>query len=184
MTDDKIVELYFDRNEQAITYTKSKYEKYLYTIAYNILNIREDSEESVNDTYVSAWNTMPPQKPTVLKTYLSKLTRNISLKRFRHNNAQKRGGGETSLALDELTYIASSEDVEDIFDSNELLKLIHSFLQNLKDEQRQIFLARYFYVYSIKDISRKLGYTQSKVKMSLKRTRDTLYNKLKEEGLV
>ena len=99
MTDDKIVELYFDRNEQAITYTKTKYEKYLYTIAYNILNIREDSEESVNDTYVSAWNTMPPQKPKVLKTYLSKLTRNISLKRFRHNNAQKRGGGETSLVL-------------------------------------------------------------------------------------
>lgn len=184
MTDEKIIKLYFDRNEQAITCTKNKYEKYLYTIAHNILNNKEDSEESVNDTYISAWNTMPPKKPSVLKTYLSKLTRNISLKRFRYNTAQKRGGGEITLAIEELNNFSCGKTTEDEFDKNQLIEFLRNFLSKISDEQRQIFLARYFYIYSIKDISKKLGYSQSKVKMSLKRTRDTLHDELRKEGLL
>ena len=150
MTDEKIINLYFDRNEKAISVTKDKYGKYLYTIAYNILHIKEDSEESVNETYLSAWNTIPPKKPTVLKTYLGKLTRNISLKCFRNNSAQKRGGTQTDLALDELSEILSSnESIEDNIEREELLSLIKQFTSNLNKEHRQIFLARYFYLYPI-----------------------------------
>ncbi|MBQ8538887.1 MAG: sigma-70 family RNA polymerase sigma factor [Ruminococcus sp.] len=185
MTDENIIKLYFDRNEKAISATKDKYGKYLYKIAYNILHIKEDSEESVDDTYLGAWNTIPPKKPSVLKTYLCKLTRNISLKRFRTYSAQKRGGAQTTLALSELEDIlVDSESTEEKIERNELLKFIKQFVSDLKTEQRQIFLARYFYLYSVKDIAHKLGYTESKIKVTLMRTRDRLYERIKEEGLI
>ncbi len=185
MTDENIIKLYFDRNEKAILVTKNKYDRYLYTIAYNILHIKEDSEESVNETYLGAWNTIPPKKPAILKTYLSKLTRNISLKRFRKITALKRGGSQIDFALDELEAIlTSSESLEEKIEREELLEIIKQFVSELKTEQRQIFLMRYFYLYPIKDIARKLGHSESKVKVTLKRTRDKLCEKLKEEGLI
>ena len=185
MTDENIVKLYFDRNEKAISVTKNKYGKYLYTIAHNILHIKEDSEESVNETYLAAWNTIPPKKPNVLKAYLAKLTRNISLKCFRKNTAEKRGGSQTDLALDELSEVFSAADsVEETIEREELLAIIHNFISDLDTEQRRIFLARYWYLYSIKDISKKLNYTESKVKVTLKRTRDKLNEMLKKEGLL
>lgn len=185
MTDENIIKLYFDRNEKAISVTKDKYGKYLYTIAHNILHIKEDSEESVNETYLAAWNTIPPKKPNVLKTYLAKLTRNISLKCFRKSTAQKRGGSQTDVALDELGEILSPADsAEETIEHKELLQATHSFIEALDIEQRRIFLARYWYLYSITDISKKLGYSESKVKVTLKRTRDKLSEKLRKEGLI
>ncbi len=185
MTDENIIKLYFDRNEQAISVTKNKYGKYLYTIAYNILHIKEDCEESVSDTYLGAWNTMPPKKPNVLQTYLGKLTRNISLKRFRNNSTQKRGGTQTDIALEELSEIlASDNSVEETIERDVLLNFVQRFVKGLENEQRQIFIARYWYMYSIKDISQKLGYSESKVKSALKRSRDKLKDELKKEGLI
>ncbi len=185
MTDENIIKLYFDRNEQAISATKSKYGKYLYTIAYNILHINEDCEESVSETYLGAWNTMPPKKPNVLQTYLGKLTRNISLKRFRNNSAQKRGGTQTDIALEELSEVlASNDSVEETIERDVLLSFIQQFIEGLENEQRRIFIARYWYMYSIKDISQKLGYSESKVKSTLKRTRDKLKDEIEKEGLI
>ncbi len=185
MTDEKIVELYFIRDERAIEFTKNKYENYLYTIAYNILKDKSDSDESVNDTYMGAWNSIPPHKPNVFKTYLSKLTRNISMKKFRYNTAKKRYNSQMELAIDELRELeCTCESVEDTFDEKELARFIEKFISELEINKRVIFLARYWYFYSIHDIAHKLGYTESKVKMTLKRTRDTLFEKLKKEGLL
>lgn len=185
MTDEKIIKLYFDRDERAISVTKNKYGKYLYTIAYNILQTKEDSEESVNDTYLGAWSTIPPKKPNVLKTYLAKLTRNISIKKLSYNHAQKRGGTQSTFALDELRCIVNSADsVEVKIERELLLEFIKRFISELPTDQRQIFVARYWYIYSVKDISRKLGFSESKVKTTLMRTRDKLSNELRKEGLI
>ena len=185
MEDEKIVALYWARDEQAIALTKEKYESYLYTIALRILSTIEDAEESVSDTYVGAWNSMPPQKPSVLRTYLGRITRNISLKRCRYLHAQKRYSGEATLALDELSEIVpDTETTESEAERKELIGAIQSFLTALNSEQRMIFLMRYWYLYSIADTAKKLGFSQSKVKMTLKRTCDSLRDLLEKEGLL
>lgn len=184
MEDKEIVALYWARDERAIALTKEKYEQYLYTIARNILQTIQDAEESVNDTYVGAWNSMPPQQPSVLRTYLGRITRNISLKRCRYQHAQKRYSGEAALALDELSEAVSDGDsAADTVERRELIKVIQAFLAGLSKENRMIFLLRYWYLFSVADTARRLGYTQSKVKMSLKRTRDSLRELLEKEGL-
>lgn len=185
MTDEKIIELYFDRDEQAITLTKLKYESYLYTIAYNILSDKPDSEECVNDTYMGAWDSIPPHRPNVLKTYLSKLTRNISLKKLRYNTAKKRNNSQIELAIDELKDLeCTAENVESKLDEKELVEFIGKFISKLEINKRRIFLARYWYFFSVRDIAKKLDYTESKVKTTLKRTRDKLFEELKKEGLL
>ena len=185
MNDEKIIEMYFDRDEQAITLTKLKYESYLYTIAYNILSDKPDSEECVNDTYMGAWNSIPPHKPSVLKTYLSKLTRNISLKKLRYKTAQKRNNSQVEIAIDELSDLqCTSDNVESSLDEKELVEFIGRFISELEINKRRIFLARYWYFFSVRDIARKLGYTESKVKTTLKRTRDKLFEELKKEGQI
>lgn len=183
MEDEKIVALYWNRDESAIAHTKEKYDRYLHTVALNILSSLQDAEESVSDTYVGAWNSMPPQKPAVLRTYLGKLTRNISLKRYRFLHAEKRFSSETALALDELTEVVpDSETAESEAERQELIRIIHAFLSRLEGDSRMIFLMRYWYLYSVSDTAKKLGFTQSKVKMTLKRTRDSLRDFLREEG--
>ena len=185
MTDEKIIELYFGRDERAISFTKNKYENYLYTIAYNILKDKPDSDECVNDTYMGAWNSIPPQKPNILKTYLSKLTRNISMKKLRYNTAKKRYNSQYDLAIDELRELeCTTENVEDKYDEKVIAEFIGKFISELELNKRTIFLARYWYFFSIHDIARKLGYTESKVKTTLKRTRDKLFEELKKEGLI
>lgn len=170
MTDEKIVELYWSRNETAIALTKDRYEKYLYSIAYRIINIAEDSEESVNDTYLGAWNSMPPNRPANLKTYLGRLTRNITLNRVRKNNAQKRGSKTTQEAFEELSEVLEDKaDTELSVEQKMLAEYIQRFLGELSRGDRIIFLMKYWNFYSIKEISSKCGYSQSKVKMSLKR---------------
>ena len=128
MEDNAIIDLYFRRSEQAIVETDMKYGGYCYSIAYNILTNREDSEESVSDTYMAAWNTIPPRRPNFLNAFLGKLTRHISIDRWRKYNAKKRGGGEIILALDELENCVDVHNTENTFERKELTRVLNQFL--------------------------------------------------------
>ena len=179
MDDSKIIELYFDRDKSAITQTKDKYGRLLYSVSYNILNDREDAEECENDTYMAAWEQIPPTKPQVLSAFLSRITRNISFKKLRSQTAQKRGGGNSLLPIDELAdYIP---DKTNAFTTLELTEILNKILRELPTRDRQVFICHYWYCDSIKDISRQFGFTQSKVKMILSRTRAKLLDHLEAQ---
>ncbi len=183
MEDKSIVELYFQRNEQAIAETASKYGNYCYSIAYNILNSSGDAEESVNDTYNDAWRTIPPHRPSILSTFLGKITRRISIDRFRRRTAEKRGGGELPLVLEELEEcIAGEKSIEEELERRRLSEVVNAFVLSLKGTEQKVFLCRYWYADSIGSISRRLGFSESKVKSMLFRTREKLRSLLIKEG--
>lgn len=184
MEDQKIVELYWNRDEKAIDETRVKYGRYCHQIAYNILRNIEDTDESVNDTYLGAWNSMPPHRPMVLATFLGKITRRISLNRWRMKKAQKRGGGETELALEELMEcIPSGKSVEESVEAQELGKIIDGFLDTLPLTERRVFICRYWYLDTIEELCGRFGFSQSKVKTMLYRTRGKLLVVLEKEGI-
>ncbi len=184
MDDSKIVELYWQRNEDAIKETRDKYGRYCYSIAYNILSSRQDAEECENDTYLEEWQSIPPQKPDTLRGFLGMLTRRVSLDRWRRGRAEKRGGGEAALSFDELEEcIPSGKTIDEELAAKDLARIISSFLEALPTTECDVFLRRYFYFDSIKDICHSYGFGQSKVKMMLKRTREKLLSKLTEEGI-
>lgn len=184
MEDSQIINLYFARSEQAIQETDTKYGGYCYSIAYNILASPEDAEESVSDTYLSAWNAMPPRRPPLLAAFLGKITRNISIDRWRKYRAFKRGEGQMEIALEELKECVSGrESAEDTAIRREILAGINRFLDTLDDTQRSVFLCRYWYLDSTEEIAEKSGFTVSKVKSMLLRIRKRLYAFLQEEGL-
>lgn len=184
MEDKYIVELYWSRDERAIEETKKKYNGYCHSIAYNILCNSEDAEECVNDTYLGAWNSIPPHKPELLSTFLGKITRNLSLKKWRGKTADKRGGGEVALTLDELQEcIPASNNIQEALEVKELAELIDTFLRSIPDDERRVFICRYWHMDSIADIGEQFGYGQSKVKMMLSRTRKKLQDKLVKEGV-
>ena len=181
--DERIVALYWSRSETAITETASKYGDYLNNISYNILFNREDAQECVNDTYRNAWNSMPPHRPSILSTFLGKITRRISIDRWRKRNAEKRGGGELALALEELEdCVSGSGSVEGEMERRELVKLFHDFLNTLPATERRVFLCRYWYMDSIQTIALQFGFSQSKVTSMLHRTRAKLRVVLEKEG--
>lgn len=183
MDDQAIIGLYFDRSETAIAETAQKYGSYCFSIAFNILSDREDSEESVNDTYMATWNNIPPRVPTVLATFLGRLTRNISLNRWRTRQAYKRGGGELPLALEELEgCISGGETPEEQLEKKELLRALNRFLAGLPETERKIFVCRYWYLDPISDTAARLGWTESRVKSQLHRTRNKLRRHLEKEG--
>ena len=183
MDDKSIVDLYFSRIQDAIPQTDKKYGRYCYSIAYNILTNKEDAEESVSDTYMTAWRTIPPRRPSVLSTFLGKITRHISIDRWRERAATKRGGGEVPLALEELNdCVAGQLNVEMEYERKEIVKAYVKFLDTLPITERRVFLCRYWYVESIETISDKFGFSQSKVKTMLHRTRAKLRKQLAEEG--
>ena len=183
MDDKSIVDLYFSRNQDAIIHTDKKYGRYCYSIAYNILTNKQDAEESGSDTYMTAWSTIPPRRPSVLSTFLGKITRHIAIARWRARSASKRGGGEVTLALEELEEcIAGHQNLEMEFERKELLRAYVKFLDTLPVTERRVFLCRYWYVDSIDSISEKFGFSQSKVKTMLYRTRNKLRKALWEEG--
>ena len=184
MEDNRIVDLYWMRNERAITETESKYGKYCYAIAYNILCDKEDADESVNDTYLGAWNAIPPHRPSVLRTFLGKITRRVSLKKWRDSHRDKRGGNEVSLALDELSEcVPSNVTVEDEVIVAELSKALNRFIEDLPVTERRVFICRYWYLDSIEKISMDFCFSSSKVKSMLHRTRAKLFSHLKKEGV-
>lgn len=183
MEDNAIIDLYFDRSETAISETAAKYGPYCYSIAYNILTNREDAEESVSDTYMAAWNAMPPRRPSILSTFLGKITRHLSIDRWRARNAYKRGGGELVVAMDELeACISDGEDVQKVLERKELARCVNRFLEALPETERSVFLCRYWYFDSIADMEGNFGFSQSKLKSMLHRLRGKLREQLKKEG--
>ena len=184
MDDQAIIELYWERSEDAISKTAAKYGGYCYTIAYNILSNNEDAEESVNDTWLAAWNTMPPRRPKLLAAFLGKMTRFISLDRWKNRTARKRGGGEVPLVLEELEEcISGDENVEKEYLQKEFAKSLNQFVENLPDVERKVFLCRYWYMDSIEDIAERFGFSESKVASMLHRTRGKLRKMLEQEGI-
>ena len=183
MEDREIVDLYWDRNERAISETAEKYERYLLKIAWNILADREDSEESVNDTYLHAWNAMPPHRPSLLSTFLGKITRQLSIDIYRKRHASKRGGSEYALSLDELAdCVPATGGPEQEFEANELASAIDRFLRDLPAEARNLFLARYYFMDPLKDAAASCGLTEANAKTVLFRTRQKLKEYLGKEG--
>ena len=184
MNDSQIVALYWARDEAALSESAVKYGAYCRTIAWNILHSDEDSDETVNDTWLGAWNAMPPHRPSVLSTFLGKITRRLSLKRWRSNEAQKRGGGETALALDELMdCIPNGKSIDERLAAEELARVIDSFLASLPAAERQVFVRRYWYMAPISEICKQYGYSKSKTESMLYRTRKKLLMKLTAEGV-
>ncbi len=185
MDDSEIIELYWSRTERAISETAAKYGGFCYCIAYNILANNEDAEESVNDTYMAAWTAMPPQRPNILAAFLAKITRHLSIDRWRSRNRCKRGGGEIVLALEELAECASDDQtVEKAFAQKQLAELFSRFLDSLPETERRIFLCRYWYLDPISDIANYYGFSNSKVTSMLHRIRGKLRAALEKEGLL
>ena len=183
MDDTTIVQLYWDRDERAIPATSGKYGNYCNSIAWNILGNREDAEECVNDTYMRAWNSMPPHRPNALSAFLGKITRNVSLNRYKQNTADKRGGGEVPAVLEEIAELVSDTDsVEQEVDRRELVKAIDAFLDGLPTEKRSLFLCRYWYFDSVSDLASRFGMTENHVSITLNRLRRKLHNDLLERG--
>ncbi len=185
MDDNLIIDLYWARSESAIGETDRKYGSYLGTIAYNILCSHEDAGEAVNDTYLRALDSMPPERPNILSAYLGKITRRISLNKRRDQIAEKRGGGEIDLVLDELAEsLPSKSSVEEEVDMRALGEVLNRFLGNLKETERDMFMRRYWYMDSISDIAGMFGCGELKVKTTLFRTRKKLIAVLESEGLI
>ncbi len=184
MEDKAIVDLYWDRNESAISETQNKYEKYLLKVAYNVLSNSEDSNEAVNDTYLHAWNSMPDNRPSILSTYLAKITRRVSIDAYRRKTAEKRGGSEYELSLQELmdSGFEPGTEVENESELEDLGKLISEYLKTISPEMRQVFIRRYFHMDSVNDICANFGFSSSKVKSMLMRARNGLAQYLKKEG--
>ena len=175
MTDADIVTLYWERDEQAIAQTAQKFGAYCRKIAMNLLGSQEDAEECENDTWMAAWNSMPDNRPARLAPYLGRITRNLALDRFDKTTAQKRGCGQSFAPLDELAEcVAAPGSVEESFDAAETGRLISAFLRTLPEETRNIFLRRYWYCDATADIAARYHLTESKVRVTLHRTRGKL----------
>ena len=180
MEDKSIIELYFQRDEKAITESQNKYGSYCRAVAHNILHSKEDTEECVNDTWLRSWNSMPPDKPNRLSVYFGRITRNLAIDRYRKQQSMKHGGGQIAICLDELSEcIGESTSVEDTVALKDLLS---KFLLSLPEKNRHIFLFRYWYMMPVSDIADHYEMTSDAVKMLLSRTRKKLEDYLKKEG--
>jgi len=184
MDDTKIIDLYFCRNESAITETARKYDGYLNQIAYNILRCREDTEEIVEDTYLAAWNSIPPTKPLVLKHFLSRITRNLSFTRLDYLTAGKRGYHMTTL-LSELDECIPDHrcSTEKVWEMKQIGKALNHFLETLDQADCRIFLCRYYYNLTISEIAQKYQITERRVKYRLSCIRKDLRTFLDKEGI-
>ena len=183
MQDKDILDLYFKRAESALAETDKKYGKYCRYVSYSILRSDTEAEECVNDAYVAAWRSIPPKRPERLTAYLGKLVRNISINRYLHDRREKRSG-HTELVLEELSEIIPDLDTDrPLADDITLRDAINSFVSSLPKQTRIVFVRRYWYMSSIKDISKDTGITQSNVKVILMRTRHSFRVYLEKEGI-
>lgn len=183
MDDENIVQLYWERNETAISESSKKYGLYCSSIANNILKDKSDAEECVNDTWLHAWNAMPPQKPSILSTFLGKITRNLSFDLYKKLHRDKRGGGNIEVALDELAEcVSGNDDTERQIEEKELRKEINNFVLALPEKKRYMFILRYWYVDNIPEIAARLNMTENNVSVSLARVRSKLKDYLIERG--
>lgn len=183
MDDASIVQLYWDRSESAIEESSNKYGAYCASIARNILHSEPDEEECVNDTWLRAWNAMPPQKPSVLSAFFGKITRNLSFDRYKKLLRKKRGGHQMDAVLDELSECVSGrEDTERQWDEKELADEIGRFLQGLPREKRALFILRYWHAFDLSEIARRAGMSENNVSVTLGRLRGKLKAHLAERG--
>jgi RNA polymerase sigma-70 factor (ECF subfamily) len=183
LEDAQIIELYWQKNADAISETANKYGAYCFTVADNILHSAEDSEECVNDTWLHVWNAIPPQRPNVLRMFLAKITRNLSFNRFNARSAEKRGSGEIALVLDELSEcLASEADVEAAYEAMELEQCIQRFVRSLSKRDRNVFVRRYFFTEPVASIAERYGLTANNIIVILSRTRKKLKLELSKEG--
>ena len=184
MDDKEIITLFESRNENAIGETAKKYGTYCHTIANGILANEQDAEECVSDTWLRAWNSIPPQKPNSLKLFLAKITRNVSFNRYREQTREKRGGGEIALVLDELDeVIGDSYDMETVFLQKEIRSTLNRFLHEIPERDADVFIRRYFYVESTERIAKRYWMRESNVRLILSRTRQRLKEFLKKESI-
>lgn len=182
--DREIIELYFARNERAVEETSKKYRNYCTRIAHNILSNVEDSEECVNDTFLGAWEAIPPKSPAKLSSFLGRITRNIALNKYDYYAAKKRSK-EFETILDELDdCLTSSSNVESLYEEEQVAKSISQFLENIQADHRNIFLRRYWYSDSMTDLASRFSISESKAKSILFRTRKKLQSYLRKEGYI
>ena len=183
MEDSSIVELYWQRDQEAISHTQQKYGPYLFKIAYNILSNMEDSQESVNDTYWKAWGAMPPHRPQILSTFLGKITRQTAIDRLRRRLSQKRAGAEYPLCVEELNQCCSSApSPQELVECEELAQALSRFLEDLSPAARRLFVGRYYFMDPLHEVAAYCGMSQSRAKSLLYRTRQRLRQFLQEEG--
>ncbi|MBR5513904.1 MAG: sigma-70 family RNA polymerase sigma factor [Ruminococcus sp.] len=182
MDDQKIIDLYFDRNEQAITETDVKYGRLCHSIAYNILSNREDSEECVNDTYIGVWNAIPPTRPNNFMAFVCRIARNLSLKRLEFLKREKRSA-DVILSLDELSAVLPDERYAPDVSDEDVGRLISQFLRTQKEDVRNVFIRKYYFFDSVKEIAERYSFTESKVKNMLFYTRNKLKDYLIKEGV-
>ena len=181
MEDDKIIDLFWRRSEEALTAVHRKYARYCYSISFRILRSNEDAEECVNDALLRLWDAIPPARPQMFRIYLGKITRNLSLNYLEKAQAQKRGGGEVELLLSELEDCIPSK--EEDFNQQDTIDLINQFLQETSITKRKIFVRRYWYGSTIKEIAADFSYSESNVSTTLFRLRAQLKERLEEEGI-
>lgn len=185
MEDEKIIELYWQRNEEALAQTSQKYGAFCYHIAHNILKDGEDSRECVNDTWFKAWMSIPPKRPAFFQAFLGKITRNLSLDRYRRSRAAKRGNGALELVYEELEEcIGAYDGMEKQTESLVVTEALRHFLEELSHDARIIFIRRYWYADSIEEIAKRYGMSTAKVKSALMRSRNRLKEFLEKEGIV
>ena len=182
MDDLRIIELYFERDEQAIKETDSKYGKLCHSIAYNILNNREDSEECVNDTYVGVWNAIPPTRPNNFMAFICKIARNLSLKRLEFTKREKRSA-DIIISFEELAAVLPDERYAPNISDEDIGKVISEFLRNQKEDAKNVFIRKYYFFDSISEIAKRYSFTESKVKNMLFYTRKKLKDYLIKEGV-
>ena len=181
MEDVRIIELYWERSQEAIVQTRTKYGRLIYSICMRILRIAEDASECENDTYLKAWDSMPPQRPDHLSAYLGKIARNLSLDRYEKEHAQKRGGAQIPLVIDELAECIPSSPDQSL--PLELKDLLNRFLESQTERARILFLRRYWFGDSVKEIAEQYDLGESLVKMTLLRSRNALRALLEQEGV-
>ena len=185
MEDNAIIELFFDRSEQAIRELDGKYGKVCHSLSYNILHSSQDAEECVNDAYLGAWNAIPPARPNPLLAFLCRIVRNLSLMRYRGDRAAKRGGGSYTVALEELEdCLASPHTVEGELEEQELVRLIEDFLETLSPENRVLLMRRYWFSDSYGEIATRTGLSEKNASVRLIRIRKQLRRYLEERGVV
>ncbi len=183
MDDKKIIELFFARDEKALSESQRKYGRYCSAVSKNILGNDADAEEVLNDTLLSAWNTIPPEEPKSLKSYLGTLARNLSLDRYRKMKAEKRGGCEVSLCLEEAEeFLADTKSISEEYENREFVKFLNEFLHSLPERECDIFVRRYFYCDSTAIIARRFALNEPNVLVILSRTRKKLKKALQKGG--
>lgn len=181
-SDEEIIELYWNRDERAIEETDLKYRKYLFTIAYNILYSNEDSEECLNDTYMGAWNAIPPQRPLNLKAFLTTIAHRVAINRYNKTKMQKRIPSNLTSALEELDYMLEGDSIDSEIDAKRLGEIISAYLKTLSKRQRYIFMSRYYMAEPIEKIASDISVSKSTVNKEIVSIKEGLKNALEKEG--